>query len=152
MTQMLIPIFPKGVTHINSLIAFICENGVINYFNGMMPIFQHNEDDIQTFKLIMSQFYVTGVAKQAEIQRATGVSSIMLKRAVHTYQTEGPAGFYKEKKGGGPRVLHASVIHEIEIRLEKGEDLKKIVNDLELKLDTVQKAIKKGIIKKKPLL
>jgi hypothetical protein len=149
MPQIVMPLFPKGVTHINNLIAFICENGVVTYFNGMMPVFQHDEDDIQTFKMIMSQFYITGVAKQAEIIRATGIAPIMLKRAVQTYRTEGPAGFYKEKKGRGPRVLHSKVIQEIEDRLQHGEDLEKIVDDCKLKLDTVQRAIRKGIIKKK---
>jgi hypothetical protein len=144
------PLFPKGVTHINNLLAFICEDGVVTYFNGMMPIFQHDEDDHPTFKMITSQFYITGAAKQVEIHRATGVPLITLKRAAELYRAEGPAGFYKEKKGGGPRVLHAEVVQEIENRLENGEDLKKIAGDLNLKLDTVQRAIKSGKIKKSP--
>ncbi len=149
MPQMLLPMFPEGVTYITSLLAFQCEKGVVYYFNGMMPIFQHDKDDLQTFKMIISQFYLTGVAKQAEIERAFGVSPIMIKRAVKIYREEGPAGFYKEKKGGGPRVLKPNVIQEIENRLEQGDDLKTIAGELNLKLDTVQRAIKKGIIKKK---
>lgn len=149
MPQILLPIFPKGVTHINSLVAFQLEEDIVYYFNGMMPIFQHDKNDVQTFKMIISQFYVTGIVKQSEIQRAFGVSPIMIKRAVQVYRTEGVAGFYKEKKGGGPRVLKPMVIQEIENRLEQGEDLKKIVNELGLKLDTIQRAIKSGIIKKK---
>jgi len=152
MPQILLPLFPRGVTYINNLLAFQCQEGTVHYFNGMMPIFQHQEDDIQTFKMIVSQFYVTGVAKQSEIQRAFGVSSIMLKRAVHIYRTEGVAGFYKEKKAGGPRVLKSDIIEKIENRLEQGDDLKNIVFELGLKLDTVQRAIKKGIIKKKNLI
>lgn len=150
MPQMFLPLYPKGVTHINSLLAYEQREGVIFYFNGMMPIFQHDKDDIQTFKLIISQFYVTGVAKQAEIQKAFGVAPIMIKRAVKIYREEGPAGFYKEKKGGGPRVLKPDVIQEIENRLEQGDDLKTIVSEFDLKLDTVQRAIKNGTIKKKP--
>lgn len=150
MPQILLPLYPKGVTHINSLLAFEEREGVIFYFNGIMPVFQHDKDDIQTFKMIISQFYVTGVAKQAEIKKAFGVSSIMIKRAVKLYREEGPAGFYKEKKGGGPRVLKPDVIQDIENRLEQGDDLKTIVNELGLKLDTVQRAIKNGTIKKKP--
>ena len=44
----------------------------------------------------MSQFYLNGIATQAEIIRAFGVSSITMKRAVKTFRTRGPEGFLIE--------------------------------------------------------
>jgi len=47
-----------------------------------MPVFVHDESDLQTFRMITSQFYINGNATQAEICRAFGVPSITVKRAV----------------------------------------------------------------------
>ena len=82
MPQILLPLFPAGVTEINDKLAFKNESGVVTYFNATMPVFQHAEDDLQSFKMIMSQFYVMGVAKQAEIVTAFGVNALLVKRAV----------------------------------------------------------------------
>jgi hypothetical protein len=80
MAQILLPLFPAGVTEINPQLAFKKEKGVVTYFNATMPVFQHAEDDLQSFKMIVSQFYVMGVAKQAEIVAAFGVNSLLIKR------------------------------------------------------------------------
>jgi Helix-turn-helix domain len=150
MPQMQFPIFPTGVSYINSSLAFSRKDGVIYYFNGNMPVFHHEEDDIDSFRMITSQFYLNGVVTQSEIIEAFGVPSISVKRAVKIYRTEGPAGFYKEqKKGGGPRVLKADVIREVENLLGQGDDVKEIAAKLDIKLDTLQKAIRAGKVKKK---
>ncbi len=152
MPQMLFPLFPKGATHINSLLEFTVEEGTIYYFNGCMPVFHHDKDDIQSFRMITSQFYINGVVKQSEIVKAFRVTPISVKRAAKTYREEGPSGFYKEqKKGGGSRVLTPDVVLDIENRLEKGEDLKGIAKDGGFKLNTLQKAVRSGHIKKKAL-
>jgi hypothetical protein len=150
MPQMQFPIFPTGVAYINSSLAFIRKEGTIYYFNGNMPVFHHEENDVNSFRMITSQFYLNGVVSQSEIIKAFGVPSISVKRAVKIYRTEGPSGFYKEhKKGGGPRILKPDVIREVENLLEQGEDVKDIAANLDIKLDTLQKAIRTGKIKKK---
>lgn len=58
MPQMLLPIFPAGVTEINDKLAFKKEDGVVTYFSATMPVFHHDETDIPSFKMIVSQFYV----------------------------------------------------------------------------------------------
>jgi len=151
MPQILLPIFPRGVTHINSLLAFECENDEVHYFNGIMPIFHHHIDDINSFYMIVSQFYVNGVAKQADIQRAFGVSSISLKRAAKTYREKGISGFYEPAKtGGGPRVLTPEVCEKVQLLLDQGKSPNQIAKKLNLKCgDTIQKAITNGKFKKK---
>lgn len=150
MPQMQFPFFPSGVTYINSLLAYAKKDNTIYYFNGNMPVFQHHESDANSFKMIVSQFYLNGVVTQSEIVKAFGIPKITIKRAVKLYRTEGPAAFYKEpKKGGGPRVLKPDLIHEIEILLAQGETPKDIALKYDLKLDTLQKAIRTGKIKKK---
>jgi hypothetical protein len=44
-------------------------DGQVTYFNGHMPVFSHAETDIATFRMITSQFCVTGHVKQSDIIR-----------------------------------------------------------------------------------
>jgi hypothetical protein len=90
MPQAQLPFFPEGVTHSTPLLAFRKEDGRVTYFNGSMPMFVHEEDDVASFCMITAQFCVNGNAKQADIGRAFGVSKISLKLAVKRYREQGP--------------------------------------------------------------
>src|SRR6266566_2118635 len=81
--------FPTGVTHITSELAFEKKDGCITYFNGHMPVFTHGEKDVATFRMITSQFCVSGYAKQSDIIRAFGVTSISVKRSVKLNREKG---------------------------------------------------------------
>jgi hypothetical protein len=76
MPQMQLPIFPDGVEHINAQLAFEKCNGQVTYFNGSMPVFIHDENDVATFRMITAQFCINGNATQVEISRAFGVTLI----------------------------------------------------------------------------
>lgn len=94
MPQILLPFFPEDMTYINSYIGFEKRNGIVFYFNGMMPVYQHPEADIESFRFFTSQIVVNGNATQAEIVKAFGVSSISVKRWVKKYRTQGARGFF----------------------------------------------------------
>lgn len=150
MPQMFLPIFAKGVVYINPNLAYKAEDGQIYYFNGReMPVFTHSEDDIKTFKMIISQFCANGYATQAEMTRAFGIPSITMKRGVKTFLEYGPAGFYqKSQPRRKPRVLTPEVIIEVQKQLDAGVEVKLVASNLGLKVDTLTKAIRKGRLKK----
>ena len=139
--QIQLPIFPEGTTEININLAFKKEGGSITYFNGMMPLFIHDKDDLNTFRMITSQFYINGNATQAEICRAFGVPAITVKRAVKKYRESGPAGFYETKKTRGATVLIPEVLEQAQNLLNEDEDLTEIANTLGVKRNTLNKAI-----------
>ena len=149
MPQMWFPIFPKGVTEINECLAFAYEDDNITYYNAMMPIFTHHKDDIQTFRLILSQFYINGNATQAELVRALGIPPVTLKRSVKLYKEKGPQGFFEPHKRGGPRVLTVDTVTEIEQLFEEGKDVSEISMQLGVRADTIKKGIQQGRVKKK---
>jgi hypothetical protein len=97
MPQLQLPMFPVGVTHITSLLAFIKEEGNITYFNGSLPVFSNTEEDTPSFRMITAQFCVNGYTRQMEIVRAFRVTKISVKRSVKLYREEGARGFYKQK-------------------------------------------------------
>jgi transposase len=156
MPQLHLPMFPTGVTHITSELAFEKKDGCITYFNGHMPVFTHGEKDVATFRMITSQFCVSGYARQSDIIRAFGVTSISVKRSVKLYREKGTRGFYAPRVTRGAAVLVDSVVAQIEELLAAGASEAEVAKKLELKLNTLQKAIRAGRIrmpakKKSPL-
>jgi transposase-like protein len=144
MPQIQLPIFPTDSVHITPELAFKNESGKIFYFNGSMPVFSHDKDDIQAFRMITSQFYVNGNATQSQIARAFGVTLVSVKRAVKTYRTDGISGFYSPKKTRGAAVLTDSVLQDVQARLDSGISVPDIATEFGLKKNTLSKAIGAG--------
>jgi hypothetical protein len=94
MPQTRLPIFYNEATLINNQVGFEKRDGVVYYFNGTMPVYQHSEHDIRSFRLFTSQLVVNGNAKQSEIVKAFGVSPISVKRWVKKLREEGPGSFF----------------------------------------------------------
>ena len=72
MPQLQLPIFPDGVTYITNHLAFRRQDGEVTYFNGHMPVFSHAETDVATFRMITSQFCVTGCQAERHHPRLWG--------------------------------------------------------------------------------
>jgi hypothetical protein len=94
MPQISLPFFPEDITLINSCIGFQKRAGIVYYFVGSMPVYQHPEVDVQSFRFFTSQIVVNGNATQAEIVRAFGVSTISVKRWVKKYRQQGSKVFF----------------------------------------------------------
>lgn len=144
MPQMQLPIFPSDSIEINNELAFRKENGQVIYFNGIMPVFSHAEDDIRSFRMIMSQFYINGNATQSEMARAFGITLISVKRAVKIYREQGINGFYAPRNTRGATILTAPVLTDIQCRLDNGESVVDIATVLSIKKNTISKAIQEG--------
>lgn len=148
MPQLQLPIFPKGMTMINSNLGFITKDNTVTYIYGSLPIFSHDEDDLKTFRMFSSQLYVNGSASQAEICRAFGVSRISVKRSVKLYREQGMAGFFAEPKRRGAAVLTPPVLEKIQEMLDSELSIPKIAQELGLKADTLRKAVYAGKLHK----
>src|SRR6266851_4020082 len=74
MPQLQLPIFPDGVTEINSRIAVQKDASAVWYIHGHLPVFQHAEGDVQSFRMFTSQMIATGTVKskgnRADVWRA----------------------------------------------------------------------------------
>ena len=148
MAQIQLPFFPDGVTHITALLAFSKQGGRVTYFNGNMPVFVHDEHDIDSFRMITAQFCVNGNTKQAEIARAFGIPKISVKRAVKRYREAGPKGFYTKRKGRGPAVLTPAVLEQAQQLLNAGHETPEVADQLGIKRDTLSKAVRAGRLHK----
>jgi hypothetical protein len=100
MPQTRLPFFPEDITLINQYIGFQKKDGVVWYFNGVMPIYQHPENSERSFRLFTSQLIVNGNCKQSEIVKAFNVTSISVKRYVKKYRELGVDSFFLRNRNG----------------------------------------------------
>lgn len=144
MPQLQLPIFPTGLIPINNLIGFEKREGRVYYFHGILPVFSHEEDDIESFRFITSQLVVSGNVKQIEISKAFGIAYINVKRNAKTLRKDGPKGFFKKRKGKSAHVLTSDKIKKAQRLLYKGSDASEIGQKIDVKASTIRKAIQKG--------
>lgn len=98
MPQLQLPLFCEGVHLITANLGYRREGDDIVYLHGMMPVFLHRCDDLASFKMIVSQFYLNGNARQAELVRAFAVQPQALKRWVKKYRAAGPKAFFESRR------------------------------------------------------
>jgi len=60
MPQALLPMIPDGATQISELISVVRQDDQWTYFCGVQPVFQHPEDDRQSFWMFAAQLYCQG--------------------------------------------------------------------------------------------
>jgi transposase len=144
MPQIQLPVFPDGVTEINQNLGVQKRDGQVVYFNGLMPVFMHAESDLQTFRMITSQFVVNGNAREVEVIKAFGVPASTVKRYVRLYREQGPAGFYVTRRRRGPVVLTPEVLAHAQKLLNEGQDVAAVAAELEIKPNTLSKAVLAG--------
>src|SRR5437773_5385121 len=99
MPQLQLPIFPAGVTEINSQIAVQKDASAVWYIYGHVPVFQHAEGDVQSFRMFTSQLIASGTVKPKEIVRTFGAPMITVKRYMRVYRDHGAKGFYAAGNG-----------------------------------------------------
>lgn len=149
MPQILLPIYPPGLTHINMRVGFEKKEGRIYYFHGLLPVFSHDESDLESFRFITSQLILGGNVKAIEIAEAFGVSYISVKRNVKRLREKGAQGFFQKTKGRSAHILTPEVLGRVQRLLDKGYKVTEIAQELELKANTIRKAIKAGQLHKK---
>ena len=143
MPQLQLPIFPAGVTEINSRIAVQKEAGRVCYIHGRLPVFQHEEQDVQSFRMFTSQMIVSGTVRPREIVKTFGVPMITVKRYVKLYRDRGSKGFYELK----PRHSLTSgwkgpVLEQAQRLLDEGQSVPEVAEALQLLANTLHKAIR----------
>ena len=148
MPQALLAMIPDGATRINDLISVVREAQRWTYFCGVQPVFQHPEDDRQSFRMFTAQLCCQGACTQAEIIRTFGVSKNSVLRSVAKYRQEGIDGFYRARRGRGSSVMTGEITAQAEKLLNLGHARSEVAEKLGIKYDTLRKAINQGRVRK----
>ena len=136
MSQVQLPLFPTGPTHLNASLAFEFRDGQVTYFNGHLPVFTHAQIDLAAFRLFTSQLIVSGTATGREIRRAFGVPKVAVQRAVALYRAGGAAAFFRPRP---PEVLP-----RVQTLLDQGKTVPAIRRQTGVLANTLHKAIRAG--------
>ena len=144
MPQLQLPLFPEGVTSITEDLAFRKENHQVVYLHGLLPVFQHDEKDLRSFRMFTSQLIVQGSATQGHIMKAFGVPLITIKRGTKLYREQGAAGFFKPKPRRDGTKLDALRLEESRALIEGGEALAVVSLRTGVLADTLRNAIAAG--------
>ena len=142
---MQLPIFPAGVSEINARIAVQKEKGTVWYIHGHLPVFQHGEEDVRSFRMFTSQLIVNGTVKPQEIVKTFGVPMITVKRYVKLYREQGTKGFYEPRpRHSSASVLKGEVVERAQQLLDAGRSVPEVAAELKILGNTLHKAIRAG--------
>jgi transposase-like protein len=146
---MQLPFFYEGVNAITNDVGYEKNEGTVVYYCGTMPVFSHPVDDLDSFRMIVSQLYVNGTVRQANLTRAFNIKPLALKRWVKRYRAAGARAFFQSHKGGSkPKILTAEVLARAQGLLDQGRTLSETATELALSYDVLRKAVKDGRLKK----
>jgi hypothetical protein len=144
MPQLQLPIFPAGVTPINPQVAVLCEGGKVAYVHGHLPVFQHDEKDLASFRLFTSQMIVNGNVRHSEVACTFGVPLSTVKRYAKLYREKGASGFFAPRRRRSAVVLTEDVKAQAQVLLSEGKSVTEVGHTLAILPDTVRKAIQAG--------
>jgi hypothetical protein len=145
MPQLQLPIFPAGVTEINSRVAVEAKDGRVCYVHGHLPVFQHEETDVRSFRMFTSQMIVTGTVKPREIVETFGVSIVSVKRYMKVYRERGAKGFYESKpRHSSASKLKGEILEQAQALLDQGQSVPEVAEEIDVLGNTLHKAIRAG--------
>ena len=146
---MQLPIFPAGVTEINNRIAVEAKDGRVCYIHGHLPVFQHEEKDVRSFRMFTSQMIVNGTVKPKEIVQTFGVPTITVKRYAKVYREQGAKGFYEPKpRHSSASVLQGERLQRAQQLLDEGRSVPEVAKLLSVLGNTLHKAIRAGRLRR----
>jgi transposase len=139
-----LPVFRDGLTAISEDLAFQREDGKVVYFHGLMPVFQHEEEDLKSFRMITSQWIANGTVRQGDIVRAFGVPLATVKRYMKLHREQGAAGFFRAPRRRSASVLRPEVRQQAQALLDQGKSVPEVSREISVKGNTLHKAIRAG--------
>ena len=144
MPQLQLPIFPSGLISITEDLAFQREGGKVVYFHGLMPVFQHDEKDLKSFRMFTSQLIANGTVRQKDVVRAFGVPLATVKRYVKVHRQHGAGGFFQQPRRRGASVLTAEVRQRAQELFDEGKSVPEVAREVAVSGNTLHKAIGAG--------
>ena len=151
MPQLQLPIFPAGVTEINSRVAVEAKDGRVCYVHGHLPVFQHEETDVRSFRMFTSQMIVAGTVRPKQIVETFGVSIVTVKRYMKVYREHGAKGFYESKpRHSSASKLKGEILERAQELLDQGQSVPEVAEEINVLGNTVHKAIRAGRLRRPP--
>ena len=98
MPQATLPLFTDDMTIVNLHIGVQKRQGMVYYFNGCLPFYQHREDDRSSFKHVVCQMLSNNLATRSQLSTAFQIPARSISRWLAEFKLEGEKRFYVKKK------------------------------------------------------
>jgi hypothetical protein len=98
MPQATLPLFTDDMTIINLHLGVQKHNGMVYYFNGMLPFYQHREDDRSNFKQVICQMLINEAATRSQLSTAFQIPERTISRWLSAFKQDSGKCFYVKKK------------------------------------------------------
>ena len=144
MPQLQLPIFPSESKCIATGYSVECRDKQVVYFSGLLPVFQHAEDDLRSFRMFTSELIDLGVVRQVDVVNAFGVPLPTVKRYLKLLRDHGPKVFFAEPKRRSASVLTDETRQSIECLIEEGKSVPEVAEASGVKANTLHKAMRAG--------
>jgi hypothetical protein len=144
MPQLQLPIFPDGTTSITEDLTFHRQGGKVVYFHGILPVFQHDEKDLKSFRMFTSQLIDTATVRQRDIVKAFGVPLATVKRYMKVHRDHGAAGLFQPPRRRSANVLTPEVQQRVQALLDEGKSVPEVSSQVGVAGNTLHKAISAG--------
>lgn len=144
--QLILPCIPRGATEINNVVGVFRNDNLWTYFLGGYPVHFHKADDHKMFRLVTSQLIESSACRQVDIIKAFGVSKSSVIRSQNILRDSGSEGFFKPRavRTVGGKVFTPEVLAQAQSFLDEHYTRSEIAKKLDIKHDTLRKAINDG--------
>lgn len=144
MPQLQLPLFPVGAKRVTDGIAVECCDKRVVYVYGSLPVFQHDERDLRSFRLFTSQLIDMGAARPVDIVNAFGVPLPTVKRYLKLLRDCGPKAFFAEPGARSGSVLQGERLERAQSLLREGGSVPEVARATGVSANTLHKAIRAG--------
>ena len=148
MMNTLLPIDPPNSTLIGNLYSMVTDHGVTTYFDCLLPIDRHREDDKSARNLRISKFAVEGRVTHTEIAQAFGIRRETVTHLAKKYRTEGEASFFATPRTRGRVTVNAQIAQQATELLAQGLSGRAVARQLGIAPSTFSEHCRAGIIKR----
>ena len=130
---------------INDIVCVENINGTWTYSVYLWPIYTHEHSNRSQFRYAASSLINAGLCQQVQIARAFGVDRKMLGRAQKQLKERGAESFFQRRAGRkGGTVLTDERLAQAQQLLNDGLSRAEVSAELEIKTDTLRKALNDG--------
>ena len=93
-----LPLFTDDMTIVNLHVGVQKREGMVYYFNGFLPFYQHRENDRCSFKHVICQMLSNNLATRSQLSSAFQISARSISRWLAEFKRAGEGVFYVKKK------------------------------------------------------
>jgi len=142
--QAILPLIPNGATPISDTISVFSENDRCTYFCGINPIYSHDVNDINSFKLFTSTLVNEGACKKSDIVNCLGVALSSVKRSLKKLRMHGASSFFERRKVRRGTIFTRALLESVQQLLDEGATRQAVCSEYKIKISTLKKAISSG--------